>query len=121
MFVGTEAYCFTAGRGLAGTDKLLEVLAGVDACRDKNFEYLISVVVNRASELSSCICVLLAWNDERKILVGHLRALDIPTLVLVITGGEDNRHDFDPGPVSDRPHLFHLLPVNNIQEELMQI
>jgi hypothetical protein len=24
MFVGTEAYCFAAGRGLAGTDKLLE-------------------------------------------------------------------------------------------------
>jgi len=121
MFVGTEAYCFTAGRGLAGTDKLLEVLAGVDACRDKNFEYLIPVVVNRASELSSCICILLAWDEERKIMVEHLRALDISTLVLVITDAEENRCDLDPGPMSDRLHLFHMLAIKNIQQELMQI
>jgi len=121
MFVGTEAYCFTAGRGLAGTDNLLEVLAGVDACRDKKFEFLVPVVVNRAAELSSCICILLAWDEERKILVEHLRSLNISTLVLVITDTEENRRDLDPGPMSDRRHLFHMLGIQNIQQELMQI
>jgi len=121
MFVGTEAYCFTAGRGLAGTDKLLEVLAGVDACRDKKFKYLIPVVVNRASELSSCICILLAWDEERKAMVEHLRSLNIATLVLVITDIAEHRRDPDPGPMSDRPDRFHLIAVQNIQQELMQI
>ena len=121
MFVGTEAYCFTAGRGLAGTDKLLEVLAGVGVCRDKKFEYLIPVVVNRAAELSSCICILLAWDEERKTLVEHLRSLDISTLVLVITDTDGNRRDLDPGPMSDRLHFFHMLGIQNLQQELMQI
>ena len=37
LFVGTEAYCFTAGRGLGHTEQMLEVLASVQVCREKSF------------------------------------------------------------------------------------
>src|SRR5437016_7761304 len=40
MFVGPEAYCFTAGRGVAHTEQLLEVLACVGPCQDKPFRSL---------------------------------------------------------------------------------
>jgi hypothetical protein len=121
MFVGTEAYCFTSGRGLGGTDKILEILAGVVACRDKSFGFLTPVVAGRAAQLSSCICILLAWDEERKKLVEHLRGLDIPTLVLVIADGDEHGYDLDPGPMIDEPHNFHRLTLDRIQQGLMSI
>jgi uncharacterized protein (DUF58 family) len=121
MFVGTEAYCFTAGRGLAGTEKILEILAGVVPCRDKSFDYLTPVVAGRAARLSSCICILLAWDKERKKVVEHLRGMDIPTLVLVVADPENDRSDPDPGPMIDEPHNFHLLSLDDIQQGLMKL
>ena len=35
LFVGAEAYCFTAGRGLAHADQMLEILASVRVCTEK--------------------------------------------------------------------------------------
>ncbi|HUZ08255.1 MAG TPA: DUF58 domain-containing protein, partial [Candidatus Paceibacterota bacterium] len=37
LFVGPESYCFTAGRGLAHADQMLEILASVKNCAGKNF------------------------------------------------------------------------------------
>jgi uncharacterized protein (DUF58 family) len=121
MFVGTEAYCFTAGRGLAGTDKILEILAGVIPSRDKSFDYLTAVVVSRAAQISSCICIFLAWDEERKKLVEHLRGLDVPTLVLVITDDDDPGREIDPGPMLDEQQNFQLLTLGNIQQGLMNL
>jgi uncharacterized protein (DUF58 family) len=121
MFVGPEAYCFTSGRGLAHTDKMLEILAAVMACRDKSFEYLTPVVISRASMLSGCICIFLSWDEERRKLIGYLKTLGIPLLVLVIRDGEAIGDDPDPGPMKDEPENFHLLKLGKIQEELMKI
>jgi len=121
MFVGTDAYCFTAGRGLTGTDKILEILAGVAPCRDKSFDYLTPVVVNRAAQISSCICIFLAWDEERKKLVEHLRSLDVPTLVLVITDDGHSGCEIDPGPMLDEQQNFQLLTSGNIQQGLMNL
>ena len=121
MFVGTQAYCFTSGRGLAGTDKILEILAGVITCQDKAFDYLIPVVVSRAAQLSSCICIFLSWDEDRRKLVQHLRGLSIPTMVIVITGEADTAAAVDPGPMRDKPHRFHLLSLNNIEQGLMNL
>ena len=66
MFVGTEAYCFTSGRGLAHADRMLEILASVRACLDKPFSTLPPLVTERASLLSGSICILLSWDEERK-------------------------------------------------------
>ena len=121
MFVGTQAYCFTSGRGLAGTDKILEILAGVVPCRDKHFDYLTAVVTGKAAELSSCICVFMEWDETRKILVENLRGLDVPTLVLVIAENKDTIREIDPGPMLDEPHNFQLLTMGNIQQGLMNL
>jgi hypothetical protein len=121
MFVGSEAYCFTSGRGLAHTDKMLEILAAVIACRDKSFAYLTPVVISRAYMLSGCICVFLSWDEERKKLIGYLKGLDIPIMVLVITAGKDIGEALDPGPMKDKPENFHVLKLEKIQEGLMTI
>lgn len=120
MFVGTEAYCFTSGRGLASTDKMLEILASVRACRDKQFSVLPPMVLARASMLSGCICVLLSWDDERQALIGLLNALGIPLLVLVVTDSTSPQA-LDPGPMKGNPRNLVQLQVGRIQEGLARL
>ena len=117
MFVGPKAYCFTAGRGLANTARMLEILASVTPCRDKTFSYLTPVVMNRAPLLSGCICILLSWDEEREKLINLLKALGIPMLVLVITD-EKIKQSFDPDQIKGQIEEFHVLQVGKIAEGL---
>lgn len=109
MFVGPEAYCFTAGRGLAHTEQLLEVLACVGPCRDKPFRSLHHAVIDRLDLLSGCVCILLGWDDARQELIRHLEALGTSTRVFVVGHAADL--DRLPGHV-------HRLEVGRIAEGL---
>lgn len=116
LFVGPQAYCFTAGRGLAHSDQMLEILASVQVCPDKPFETLDNLVVQHADTVSGCICVLLAWDEPRRRLVQKLTALGIPTLVLLVV---------EPGAKPDLgPDTFgeiHVLEAGKIEEGLAQL
>lgn len=120
MFVGPEAYCFTFGRGLSHTDRMLEILASVGACQDKSFDSLRPLVIDRLSLLSGCICVLLTWDDDRKQLVSHLQAMRLPTLVLVITD-EETHLAVASAIGSQSIENLHILQVGNLQAGLMQL
>jgi len=116
LFVGPQAYCFTAGRGLAHADRMLEILASVRVSSDEPFEKLDHLVVQHASSVSGCICVLLAWNDERRKLVQQLAALGVPTLVLLVV---------EPGvkPDISREQFgdIHVLEAGKIEEGLAKL
>ena len=120
MFVGTEAYCFTSGRGLSHTENMLEILASVSACRDRPFSALPPLVLERASLLSGCVCILLSWDEERKQFIGLLKELGLPVLVLVITDHTDS-HTPDPGPMRSDPENFHQLEIGRVEEGLAQL
>ncbi len=112
FFVGPETYCFTAGRGLAHTERLLEVLAGVRVCREKPFETLHHAVLERHEALSGCVAVLLAWDEPRRAFVRHLRALGTPVQAYVVV---------EPGsPVAVGHGEFRRLEVGRIAEDLAQ-
>jgi hypothetical protein len=120
MFVGTEAYCFTSGRGIAHVDRMLEILASVRVCSDKPFSTLHALVMERASLLSGCVCVLLSWDEERQKLIHLLKALGLPVLVLVVTG-EEASQPLDPGPMKSEPENLHSLPLGKIKEGLARL
>jgi len=120
MFVGTEAYCFTSGRGLAHVDKLLEILASVQGCQEKSFRDLSHLALQRSALLSGCICILLSWDEEKQDLVGRLQGLRIPILVLVIRE-EQAESALDPGPMKSNPDSFHTLRVGEIKEALAHL
>ncbi len=118
MFVGPEAYRFTAGRGLAHADRMLEVLAGVEPCVGKPFSALRNSVLERHGELSGAICVLLEWDAERRAFVDALRGAGVPTLTLVITPADAAAplaEDGDPGLGP------HRLTVGHIAEGLARL
>lgn len=119
LFVGPQSYCFTAGRGLAHTDQMLEILASVRACADKPFRSLEHLVLNHVKSVSGCICVLVAWDQERREFVARLRALGVPVLVLVLVPA--NHGNLEPALPPDEPGRFHVLEVGRIEDGLAKL
>jgi uncharacterized protein (DUF58 family) len=116
LFVGPEAYCFTVGRGLGNTEQMLEILACVQPCRDKNFEELVPLLFERASMLSGAICIFLAWDQARQGLVQQMRALGVPLLVFVIT--DQSTPPIEPDMMDDLSETVHVLTAGQLDEEL---
>jgi uncharacterized protein (DUF58 family) len=115
LFVGPQAFCFTAGRGVAHTEQMLEILASVRVCHDQPFQSLAQLVLHHAGTVSGCICIFLAWDQERQDFIRKLKALDVPLRVLVIT---DPGVPLDPGPLRDHPEWFWPLEMGRIAEDL---
>ncbi|MEX2148331.1 MAG: DUF58 domain-containing protein [Candidatus Rokuibacteriota bacterium] len=113
MFVGPEAYTFTAGRGVGHVDRMLEVLASVRPCTDRAFAALADLVVSRHTGLSGAICVFLAWDDARRSLIDTLRGLGVPVLVLLV---EDAAV-----PGTAEPDGVHRLTAGNIAQGLARL
>ena len=120
LFVETKAYCFTAGRGLAHADQMLEILASVSPCGERPFSTLEHLVLNHAGSVSGCICVLLSWDTERRELVRKLRSLGLPVLVLVIVPGGKGASG-DERPLQDTPGQLHFLETGKIEEGLARL
>jgi uncharacterized protein (DUF58 family) len=119
LFVGNQSYCFTAGRGLAHADQMLEILASVKNCADKNIEALEQLVLNHVAVVSGCICVFQKWDAARKKFVGKLRALNVPLLVLVVT--PSGAKSLPPGLLPEEPENFHVLEIGKIEETLARL
>ncbi len=118
MFVNTEAYCFSSGRGMAGTEKLMEILSCVRTCSDKTIESLQPLVIQSVSLLSGCICILLSWDQERKNFIQNLLNHGLPSIVIVVTEDDPGSIQQDPGPMKNNIHRFHAVQVGDIEKGL---
>jgi len=116
LFVGPQSYCFTAGRGLAQADQMLEILAAVRGCGDKSFQSLEHLVLDHVAVVSGCVLVLLAWDEPRRRLVEKLRELGVPVLVLVVAPAGQKK--LDAGPLRDEPGAFQVLESGRIEQGL---
>jgi len=120
LFVGNQSYCFTAGRGLAHADQMLEILASVKNCADKPFSVLESLVMNHVTVVSGCICVFQKWDGPRKKFVEKLKALGLPLLVLIVVppgGGFSGAG----GDFTDAEGSIHVLEIGKIEEALARL
>ena len=120
LFVGASAVCVTTGRGVGQPEQLLEALATAKPRRDADFEELQSLVLRHLPSLGGAILVFLIWNDARRALVRKLRALGLPTLVLLVVP------PFSTDPIAassseDRPNQWALLEAGRIAEGLQEL
>jgi hypothetical protein len=67
--------------------------------------------------VSGCICVLLAWDAERRAFVEKLQALGVPLLVLVVCEA-GKAQSLEAGPLRGKPGQFHVLEAGRIEEGL---
>ena len=120
LFVGPQSYCFTAGRGVAHVEQMLEILASVRTCSDQPFRALEPLVLGHVGAVSGCVCVLVAWDDERRDFIRKLKALGVPVLTLIIVPpGQGPK--LEPGPLSDEPDRFLVLEAGQIEAGLAKL
>jgi len=120
LFVGNHSYCFTAGRGLAHADQMLEILASVKNCADKPFATLEHLVLNHVSLVSGCICVLQKWDEARRTFIEKLKVLGVPLLVLIVVpagGGISGAG----GTLVGAEGSLHVLETGKIREGLAKL
>ena len=84
LFIEQDIQCFTAGRGLAGSMELLEVLAGLQPASLGTFDHLAQSLMQRTQALSEVVLVLLDWDPPRQNLVQSLRLTGLPLAVLLV-------------------------------------
>ena len=117
VFVGTSVHRVAAGAGVGSLDGVLEALACVEAEPRGRFAMLNECVEARAAELSSCVCVLLAWDEARRDLVTRLRRRGVPVLVLIV-GDTDSESPPEPGPMADQPARLKVLSAARLATDL---
>lgn len=120
LFVGPEAYRFTAGRGVGHVEQMLEILACVRTCTHHRFEVLEQLVLQHASVVSGCVCVLLAWDQPRRALVEKLIQLDVPMRVLVVPV-DPPEPPMDLGPLRPWPERLTVLDPARLEEQLARL
>jgi hypothetical protein len=64
---------------------MLEVLAGVAPSRPQDFSALAAAVLGQRPALSSCILVLVSWDDERRAFVDALRRSGLEVRALLVS------------------------------------
>lgn len=114
LFVGTQAYCFTGGRGLGTTEQLLEVLACVHACPDQTFNQLYPLIQTHLASLSGAVCIFLQWDYPRQQLVNMLRNAGIALLVIVVSRTECSLDTATTTPVT-------VIPLDALAERLAHL
>jgi len=119
MFIHGQAHVFTAGRGTAKAEKMLEVLAAVESDPEENFAGLRELVLRHGDELSACLCVLSGWSSERAELVGKLARSGVELVVFVICHDADATRELVE---ADRPPVrIHLLRATRMQADLLAL
>ncbi len=98
LFVEAKAHCFTAGRGLGDTGRMLEILAGVRPCLDRPFSDLARMVAAQGALVSGCICVFLGYDAQRRALVRELLMQKVEVLGLVLAPANRPLPEVDNAP-----------------------
>ena len=120
LFVNNKSYRFTTGRGLAGIESAMEILACVEAANRDNFNELSQLILEHVNETSGFILILLGWDKKRQELVRELRLLKVPVLVIVISKQKTLPHNPDD-PMQDRQDYFWAVQAGAIEQSLRRI
>lgn len=88
MFVRDEPEVFTAGRGVARPDRLMEVLARVEASEEAGYDSLRRLVLVHAAEMTAGVVVFCGWSQDRQEFLRALRASGLELKVYAVGEGE---------------------------------
>ncbi|MGB1799219.1 MAG: DUF58 domain-containing protein [Gammaproteobacteria bacterium] len=116
MFIGNNTYRFTSGRGLGGTESILEVLACIESVHQSNIKGMEIMIEEYNHECSGLICIFLNMNEERKNFIEKLSHYGIPVKVLVVTDEEEIKTDDIANSIE-----LNIIHSESIQKDLLSI
>ncbi|MGC6466353.1 MAG: DUF58 domain-containing protein [Akkermansiaceae bacterium] len=111
MFVREQPEVYTAGRGVARADRLMEVLAKVEGSDEGTYESLLNLISRYAEEMTACVVVLCGWSSEREEFLLKLRRSGLKLMVYVIGVGDQPEEEGLAGVT--------WLRWDSVQEDLM--
>ncbi|MCP4020409.1 MAG: DUF58 domain-containing protein [Desulfobacteraceae bacterium] len=114
MFVGNTFYSFSSGRGLAHTQKMLEIVACVESQSDKPVSSLSPVIQEHLPKLSGSICIFLDWDQDRKRIVDIFQTASVPVFIIVVCRDKNKMQN---RIFQETGHLKNLLVVQTGQVE----
>ncbi len=119
MLIKGEAAVVKTGRGEARSEKILEVLAGVEADPQERLDDLERLVKRHGDRLTACVCIFTGWTPARSHFLRRLVGAGINIIALILSRqAADTRTLMEADPLPCR-HL--LLEPPSVQEELLKL
>lgn len=84
MFLGTEKYIFTGGRGVVNQEKMLEILSAVSTNKSEDIEPLMEMVRSHIALMSGVMVIFIDMDENRKKLVEMIKENNINLKVILI-------------------------------------
>lgn len=97
---GPDLHIFRSGRHTAHFDNVLEILAGVEACRTDPFDRLGPAVADELTRVSTAVVVLLDWTESRRNLLEQITEAGCRLKTILIVG-DGERPPVDPSEIPD--------------------
>lgn len=111
MFISGRARVVTAGQGIGRAETLLEVLAGVEASPEPEFDSLNKLILRHSEDLAGCLAILSGWSKERSQLLNRIASSGIEIAAIVVC------HE----PPATPPPRVHFIRVANLASDLMHL
>ncbi|MFV0444454.1 MAG: DUF58 domain-containing protein [Planctomycetaceae bacterium] len=87
---GPELYVFRTNTGTANFDSVLEILAGIQPCRQNPFDQISPLVAEELESISSCVCIFLEWDETRADFVRHVYESGCRLKGVLVQDGDDS-------------------------------
>ena len=84
---GPDLYHLVAGRSLAYLDQILDILACVGESPKEPFEVIEPQIGELLARISTVICVMLDWNENRRAFVHRLHSQGAAVKVIILRDG----------------------------------
>ena len=120
VFACPEVRYITTGAGSQQKARALEILATLFPCQTHPFSDVIPLAQSRLSKVSSTVCVLTQWDNERQTFLERLAQSDIPIQVIVICEGQTSHEGLRYLSLSQTCTVY-FVSLNQIQEDLLQL
>jgi len=115
---GPDLYYMQAGRGLAGLDSILEVLAMVEPGADEPFPRIDTPLRDLLGRLSALILVSTDWNTRHRTFFEGIQGYVPQFKPVVVRRGAPTR---DPAGDIDDPSVAALVDAANLAEGLVTL
>ncbi len=118
MFVGNQIYSFSSGRGLAQSEKMLEILACVESCENKTILELLPVLESNIKKFSGSICIFLDWEQGHKKIYQMFKQALIPIFIIVLTQNKLKMEEIIFQDMNNSRADIKVIHYDHIQQEL---
>lgn len=88
MFSGDRIFSFSSGRGLGNTDKMLEILAGIEPDENADISEMVPVLQGNIRHFSSAVCIFLDWKSGHKKILDVFRQSFLPVHIFILADDE---------------------------------